>query len=40
MLIVKETLAKAEEFDSIVVHSKDKDAFIALLHGNKRLPFY
>ena len=41
MLIVKETLVKAEELDSVVVHSKDKDAFVALLHGNKeRLSFH
>ena len=32
MLIVKEALVKAEEFDSIVVHSRDTDVFIALLH--------
>ena len=32
MLIVKEALVKAEECDSVVVHSKDTDDFIALLH--------
>ena len=32
MLIVKEALVKAEEFDSVVVHSRDTDVFIALLH--------
>ena len=32
MLIVKETLVKAEELDSVVVHSRDTDVFIALLH--------
>ena len=32
MLIVKEVLVKAEEFDSVVVHSRDTDFFIALLH--------
>ena len=31
MLIVKEALVKAEEFDSVVVHSRDTDVFIALL---------
>ena len=37
MLIVKETLLKAEVFDSIVVHSRDMDVFVALLnhlHGD------
>ena len=32
MLIVKDALVKAEEFDSVVVHSRDTDVFIALLH--------
>ena len=32
MLIVKKALVKAEEFDSVVLHSKDTDIFIALLH--------
>ena len=32
MLIVKNALVKAEEFDSVVLHSKDTDIFIALLH--------
>ena len=41
MLIVKEALLKAEEYDSVVVQSKDMDVFIALLHGNKaRLCFH
>ena len=32
MLIVKEALVKAEEFDSVVLNSRDTDVFIALLH--------
>ena len=32
MLIVKEALVKAEVFDSVVVHSRDTDVFVALLH--------
>ena len=32
MLRVKEALVKAKEFDSFVIHSRDTDVFIALLH--------
>ena len=32
MLIVKEALVKTEQSDSVVVHSRDTDIFIALLH--------
>ena len=32
MLIVKDALVKAEEFESVVVHSRNTDVFIALLH--------
>ena len=32
MLIVKEALVKAEKFDSVIVHSRDTDVFISLLH--------
>ena len=31
MMIVKEALVKAEEFDSVVLNSRDTDVFIALL---------
>ena len=32
MLIVKEIQFKAEEFNSVVVHLRDTQVFIALLH--------
>ena len=32
ILIVKEALIKAEEFDNVVVHLRDTDVFVALLH--------
>ena len=32
MLIVKEALVKAEEFNSVAVNFRDTDVFVALLH--------
>ena len=32
MLIVKVALAKAEEFDSVVIYSRDTEVFVALSH--------
>ena len=32
MLIMKEALIKAEEFDNVVVHLRDTDIFVAFLH--------